>query len=148
MATFTVRAGIHNTLTLANSQVVIIGRNKWLKCLKFNEKLQEKLANRVDKKTFEEAINLLEQSSRIPLFFNYAQVSLMPFFILKVIYYERHWLEYAFYLLKEFFAILFRKIVVCSLESKWLGKTKLLPFLTPFFWIEIMKNELCIIIFT
>lgn len=73
MAALFVKAGLH--LNSALDQLVIVGRNKLLKSLKYEGDLAKKLTNiGVDNKIFNIGIERIESTSTLPIFFNSVKV--------------------------------------------------------------------------
>lgn len=73
MGSLTVSSGL--CLTSAIEQLVIVGRNKLLKSLKYEGDLAKKLADvGVENRVFNAAIKRLQPSGTLPLFLNSAKV--------------------------------------------------------------------------
>lgn len=92
MSSFTVTAGLNKGVRLPDSQVVLIGRNKHIKGLNFDD-LCDKLQG-VDERVFKAAIEQLQgDGGSVPLYLDSAKVNLCLFICFTCIHFLVDWCQ-------------------------------------------------------
>jgi hypothetical protein len=73
MSAFKVHSGLNKSLTLPETQFVIVGRHKWIKAITFDDILKHKLVC-VDEALFNAAIKQLQPEGNVPLYLDLAKL--------------------------------------------------------------------------